>query len=301
MFDMICISIYNGEMIRDLDTTLIRTFVTTSDKASMTAAANALNLTQGAVSQQIKRLEEVLGQSLFERGRRGLRLTRCGERLLDRAKRLLQLNDEIIAEMGGKAVAGRVRIGVPYDLVGTLLQPVLKTYAEAHPQVEISLVCASSPELAAALAAGTIDLAVIEERAGPTAGECLAVDRLVWVGARGGSARLKRPLPVSMVAGTCAFRPAVLAALGTHGLDWRTVFENGNIDATTATVRSDLAVTTWLASTVPADLDILSDADLPALPNFSVNLHLPKHAIAPAAEAFAAHIREGLARYRQAA
>lgn len=301
MFDMISISIYNGKMIRDIDTTLIRTFVTTSDKASMTAAANALNLTQGAVSQQIKRLEEVLGQSLFERGRRGLRLTRCGERLLDRAKRLLQLNDEIIAEMGGKAVAGRVRIGVPYDLVGTLLQPVLKTYAEAYPQVEISLVCASSPELAAALAAGTIDLAVIEERAGPTAGECLAVDRLVWVGARGGSARLKRPLPVSMVADTCAFRPAVLAALGTHGLDWRTVFENGNIDATTATVRSDLAVTTWLASTVPADLDILSDADLPALPNFSVNLHLPKHAIAPAAGAFAAHIREGLARYRQAA
>ncbi|RWM04694.1 MAG: LysR family transcriptional regulator [Mesorhizobium sp.] len=288
-------------MIRDLDTTLVRTFVTTSDKASMTAAANALNLTQGAVSQQIKRLEDVLGQSLFERDRRGLRLTRSGERLLEKGRRLLQLNDEIIAEMGGKAVAGQVRIGVPYDLVGTLLQPVLKTYAEAYPQVEISLVCASSPELAAALTAGAIDLAVIEERAGLTTGECLLVDRLVWVGARGGSARLKRPLPVSMVADTCAFRPAVLAALGEHGLDWRTVFENGNIDATTATVRSDLAVTTWLASTVPADLDILSDADLPALPNFSVNLHLPKHAIAPAAEAFAAHIREGLARYRQAA
>ncbi|WFP65489.1 LysR family transcriptional regulator [Mesorhizobium sp. WSM4904] len=283
-------------MIRDLDTTFVRTFVTAAEKASMTGAANALNLTQGAVSQQIKRLEEVLGQTLFERDRRGLKLTRSGERLLDKGRRLLQLNDEIIAEMGGKAVAGQVRIGVPYDLVGTLLQPVLKTYAEACPQVEISLVCASSPELAAALTAGTIDLAVIEERAGPTAGECLLVDRLVWVGARGGLARLKRPLPVSMVADTCAFRPEVLAALSGHGLDWRTVFENGNIDATTATVRSDLAVTTWLASTVPADLDILSDADLPALPNFAINLHLPKHGVEPAAREFARHIREGLAR-----
>ncbi|MDX8469423.1 LysR family transcriptional regulator [Mesorhizobium sp. VK23B] len=301
MFDMIGISIYNGLMIRDLDTTLVRAFVTAAEKASMTGAANALNLTQGAVSQQIKRLEEVLGQTLFERDRRGLKLTRSGERLLDKGRRLLQLNDEILAEISGKAVAGQVRIGVPYDLVGTLLQPVLKTYAEAHPQVEISLVCASSPELAAGLAAGNIDLAVIEERAGPTAGECLLVDRLVWVGARGGSARLKRPLPVSMVADTCAFRPAVLTALGEHGLDWRTVFENRNIDATTATVRSDLAVTTWLASTVPTDLDILSDAGLPALPNFSVNLHLPRHAVAPAAQAFAAHIREGLARFRQAA
>lgn len=297
MFDMTCISIYNAKMIRNLDTALIRTFVTVADRASMTAAANALNLTQGAVSQQIKRLEDVLSCSLFERDRRGLRLTRAGERLFGKGKRLLSLNDEIWAEMAGSAVAGRVRLGVPYDLVGTLLAPVLKAYAEAHPQVEISLVCASSPELAAALAAGTIDLAIIEERAGPTAGECLLVDRLVWVGARGGSARLKRPLPVSMVADTCAFRPSVLAALGAHGLDWRTVFENGNIDATTATVRSDLAVTTWLASTVPADLDILSSGpDLPALPSFAINLHLPKHGIEPAAREFARYIRDGLVR-----
>jgi DNA-binding transcriptional LysR family regulator len=289
-------------MIRNLDTALIRTFVTVADKASMTAAANALHLTQGAVSQQIKRLEEVFGCSLFERDRRGLRLTRPGERLFGKSKRLLSLNDEILGEMAISAVAGEVRLGVPYDLVGTMLAPMLKTYAETYPQVEISLVCASSPELAAALAAGTIDLAVIEEPVGTSAGECLAIDRLVWVGAKGGIARRKRPLPVSMVADTCAFRPAVLAALNEHGLVWRTVFENGNLDATTATVRSDLAVTTWLASTVPADLDILSaDPELPALPNFSINLYLPKHGIGPAAQEFAACIRDGLARRQQAA
>ncbi|CAN7397980.1 LysR family transcriptional regulator [Mesorhizobium sp. LjRoot246] len=284
-------------MIRNLDMALIRTFVTVADKASMTAAANALHLTQGAVSQQIKRLEEVLGSSLFERDRRGLRLTRAGERLFGKGKRLLALNDEIWAEMAETPVAGQVRLGVPYDLVGTLLAPVLKTYAETYPQVEISLVCASSPELTAALAAGTIDLAVIEERVGPSAGECLVVDRLVWVGAKGGVARAKRPLPVSIVADTCAFRPAVLAALSEHGLEWRTVFENGNIDATMATVRSDLAVTTWLASTVPVDLDILpSESGLPPLPNFAINLHLPRHGAGPAAQEFARHIRDGLAR-----
>lgn len=289
-------------MIRNLDTALIRTFVTVADKASMTAAANALHLTQGAVSQQVKRLEEALGCSLFERDRRGLRLTRPGERLFGKAKRLLGLNDEIWAEMAGTEVAGQVRLGVPYDLVGTLLAPVLKAYSEAYPRVEISLLCAASPDLTAALAAGTIDLAVIEERVGPTAGECLAIDRLVWVGAKGGVARAKRPLPVSIVADTCAFRPVVLAALNEHGLEWRTVFENGNIDATTATVRSDLAVTTWLASTVPADLDILPvDAGLPPLPNFSINLHLPRFGAAPAAQEFARYIRDGLARRAVAA
>ena len=101
----------------------------TTNKTSgriVSTAANALHLTQGAVSQQVKRLEEALECSLFERDRRGLRLTLAGERLFGRAKRLLSLNDEIWAEMTTNAVEGRVRLGVPPDLVGTRLAPVLK-------------------------------------------------------------------------------------------------------------------------------------------------------------------------------
>ncbi len=93
-----------GVMTRNLDTGLVRTFVAVSDKASMTAAANALHLTQGAVSQQVKRLEEMLGCSLFERDRRGLRLTPPGERLFSQARKLLALHDEIWAEMTTVAV-----------------------------------------------------------------------------------------------------------------------------------------------------------------------------------------------------
>jgi DNA-binding transcriptional LysR family regulator len=284
-------------MARNLDTTLLRTFVTVADTATMTAAANTLHLSQGAVSQQIKRLEEVLGCGLFARDPRGLRLTAAGERLFGKAKRLLSLNDEIWTEMAGDAVDGEVRLGVPQDLISTWLPPVIKAYAQAFPQVAISLVCASSPELAEALALGKLDLALIEEPVGPSAGECLRVERLVWVGAKAGTAHLKRPLPVSMVVDTCAFRPVVLAALQQHGLSWRTVFENGNIDATRATVRTDLAITAWLASTVPADLDILSGAcDLPELPNFAINLFLPQQGAHAAAQELATHIRDHLVR-----
>ena len=80
------------------------------------------------------------------------------------------------------------------------------------------------------------------------------------------------------------------------------MFENGNIEATTATVRTDLAVTAWLASTVPADLDILSvEEGLPELPVFAINLHLPKGDAAPPTLALARHIREGMVRPRQSA
>ena len=289
-------------MAQNLDTSLLRTFVAVAESHSMTAAANALNLTQGAVSQQVKRLEDVLGCPLFSRDRRNLRLTAEGERLYGKAKRLLSLNDEIWAEMTGNTVTGRVRLGVPYDLVGTILSPVLKAYTEAWPQVDVSLVCASSPDLATALGKGDVDLAVIEEPLGPTQGECLAVEKLVWVGARAGAAYEKRPLPVSMVTDTCAFRPLVLKALDAKGIAWRTLFENGNIEATRATVRTDLAVTAWLASTVPADLDILAaDADLPELPSFAINLHLPARGNSPATLEFARFIRDGLLRQRSAA
>lgn len=286
-------------MMRNLDTTLVRTFVTAADNASMTAAANALNLTQGAVSQQIRRLEELLGCALFERDRRGLRLTPPGERLFGKAKRLLSLNDEIWGDMTRDAIGGRVRLGVPYDLVGAWLAPVLKAYAEACPQVEISLACASSPELTGLLAAGEIDLAVIEEPVGPSAGECLAIERLVWVGAKGGRAHARRPLPLSMVSETCAFQPVILAALQDHGFVWRTVFENGTIEATRATVEADLAVTAWLAATVPADLVLLGpESGLPALPSFAINLHLPRHGAGVAVQEFARHIRADLTRHR---
>jgi len=287
---------------RNLDVALVRTFAAVADRASMTAAANLLNLTQGAVSQQIGRLEEGFGAPLFKRSRRGLRLTSAGERLLGKAKRLLQINDEIWGEMATAQLGGEVRIGVPQDLIGSVLAPILKTYTEARPQVEVSLVCTTSLQLMQALEEGSLDLAVIEEPVGPTSGETARVERLVWVGARGGVAHRKRPLPISMVADTCAFRPLIIETLDSNGLPWRAMFENGNIEATIGMVRSDLAVTAWLAPTVPVDLNILTaESGLPDLPSFAINLHLPRHQVNRAASEFAHHVRDGLMRHTQAA
>lgn len=286
-------------MAQNLDIDLLRAFAVVADRRSMTAASNVLHLTQGAVSQQISRLEALVGEILLARDRRGVRLTPSGERLLAKVRRLLALNDEICADINGGTTVGSVRLGVPYDLVGTCLAPMLKTYAEAYPQIEFSVICGSSPGLAAHLESGELDLAVLEEPVGSSTGETLAIDRLVWVGAKGGAAHFKTPLPVSMVAETCAFRPVVLAALERQGCAWRTVFESGSIDATIATVRTDLAVTAWLALAVPADLEILPpDVGLPQLPSFAITLHVPDRPSNPAAVALARTVREELMRAR---
>ncbi len=289
------IIVHNAGMSRNLDIDLLRTFMAVADHGSMTAAANARYLTQSAVSQQIKRFEDMLGSTLFERNRRGLRLTPPGERLLTKARRILALNDDIWSEMTADALQGKVRLGLPYDLVSVITVPVLKAYAEAYPLVEVSLMCASSPELTTALDRREVDLVLLEEEVDSDQAEYSRVEQLVWIGARNGGAHLKTPLPVSMVAETCAFRPAVLSALGHQARPWRTVFENGNIEATIAMVRADLAITALLTSTVPADLRILTaDDGLPDLPQFSIGLHIAKGSVTSPVSEMAKYIRAGL-------
>ncbi|MEM5310162.1 LysR substrate-binding domain-containing protein [Paraburkholderia sp. JHI869] len=281
-------------MSRNLDLDLIRTFVAVADSGSMTVAANLLHMTQGAVSQQVKRLEDVLDCLLFVRKTRKLALSREGERFLVNARKLLRLNDEIWADMTGQPLRGALRVGVPYDLV-TRLAPAMKAFAEAHPHVDISLVCAASPELSEAVDSGRVDVSLVEYLASEAEGEVVCIEPLVWVNGRGSDAWQKRPLPLSMVGERCAFRPAVLGALADEGIAWRTVFESGNIEATAATVHAGLAVTTVLASTMPADLETLTPeaTGLPALPEFAICLRLPA-TVQPAAQEFTRHVRESM-------
>jgi DNA-binding transcriptional LysR family regulator len=290
-------------MARNLDTNLLRAFVAVAETAGMTAAGNVLNLTQAAVSQQIKRLEEALGCQLFDRHRSGLRLTEAGDRLFGKAKRMLALNDEIWSDMTRPLYDGEVRIGVPYDLVNTHLPPVLRSFARSFPGVKITLVSLTSKKLLDAIAAGKIDIALAEQRHPDPGAEVLAVERLVWVGAKGGDAYAKRPLPVSFGGEDCAFRPPIVEALAGAGIEWWPLSEIGNIEALNATVHTDLAVMGLLASTVPTTLEVLGpDSGLPALPTLAVTLHLPKTGATEIAVELARHMRAGiLERYRQVA
>lgn len=281
-----------GPTTRNLDIGLLRAFAAVADRGSMTSAAEVLHLTQGAVSQQIARLEALAGAPLLSRDRPGLRLTAAGTRLLRRARRLVFLNDELWAEMRAEPVADPVRLGVPIDLVGTRFAPVLRRFAERCPAVELTLTCGATADLLRDQAAGRLDMALAEEPAGAPAGEVLATDRLVWVGAPNGTACRRSPLPVSLAAERCAFRPAIAAAL--RGRDWRSTFEHGSLEATVAGVRADLAVSAWLATTLQDGLEVLApDAGLPELPAFAITLHGADHPTTPAAAELARDIRAG--------
>jgi len=289
-------------MARNLDVSLLRAFVAVVDAGGMTAASGVLSLTQAAVSQQIKRLEETFGEELITRDRRGMRLTGAGERLFGRAKRLLALNDEIWTEMTTPVYEGEVRLGIPYDIVTTYLPMFLKGFAQAYPKVNVTLECMSSARLLDMLNSGRIDLTLTTELTCGPDGESLSVDRLVWVGARGGEAAWQRPLPVSIGCSDCAWRDPVRKALDDAGIEWRAVSDITNMDAQVAMTAADIAVTTLLASSVPGDLEVLgNEAGLPKLPNYSINLYLPKSGGSEVARELARYIRDAIQERRRVA
>jgi DNA-binding transcriptional LysR family regulator len=292
-----------GTLPHNIDTALLRAFVAAAETGGMTSAARLVNLTQAAVSQQVKRLEDTFGRQLFERDRRGLRLTPSGERLLVRARRLLALNDEVWALMTAPDFTGEVRLGVPHDVVGPYMPPVLKSFDQAWPGVRVSLDCRTSVNLLRALERREVDLILTTERACGPHGETLLPDALVWVGARDGRAWKRDPLPVSIGGEDCAFRPFAIEALNHAGRDWRPVCEISNMLAECAAVEADLAVVPLLASTVPETLTILGAGDgLPPLPMFQINLYLPQVGASDIAVELARHIRaQFAARYRRAA
>lgn len=261
-----------------IDIALLRAFVTVAQLGSISAAARRLHLTQGGISQQIKRLESFFGCRLLERDARGTALTDRGVDLLPKARRLLGLNDELCAEMISSPVQERVRVGVPFDMAGDPFAPILKTYAERYPAVEVTIVTGSSVDLMRDFNDGLTDLTFRQCPAAEGVGERLKVEALVWVGSSGALSR-QRPLPLCFVTPTCTFRRTVFSLLDEARINWRVVFENASVEATLSTVRSGLALTPWLRSLVPGDLTALGvDSGLPVLPAFAIELHVADNA-----------------------
>lgn len=278
-------------MRRDIDVAIVRAFLAVLETGSVTAAARQLNLTQGAISQQVRRLEELSGKDLFLRAGRRLSLSPEGRGMIAPARQLVATNDLLWMALREPPFQGEVRFGAPYDIIGSYAPPILRRFRDAYPTIRVTLVCRDSVLLLADLKAGDIDVALTTELGCGRGGETLRADRLVWVGARGGGAHARDPLPVSLGAEACVFRPVAVAALRKARRDWLAVCEVSNMEPVRATLEADLAVAALLSHSLPESLEIVPPSRrLPRLPSFNINLYAaaqPK----PAVRAFADHVR----------
>jgi DNA-binding transcriptional LysR family regulator len=286
-------------MPRDIDLSLLRAFLAVAESGGMTSAALALNLTQGAVSQKVQRLEALFETELFDRANRTIRLTADGERLLARAYRLIALNDETWQFMTQPAFSGEIRLGVPLDIVRPMMPAIMRRFNREHPKVQLTLVSDMTGTLLHALKNREIDLTLTTEAQSGKTDVLLLSDQLVWIGAKNGEACYRTPLPVSLGAEFGAFRVPALAALNKAEIDWVATGDVGNLESILATVEADMAVVPYLSCLVPDNLKIIdADVGLPSLPVFHINLRMPEAGGSLIAKELARYIRQGFATFR---
>lgn len=283
-----------------LDNDILRTFVAIAETGSFSAAAETVFRTPSAVSMQIKRLEEAVGVSLFIRDARSVRLTQGGETLLTYARRMLALSNEAMARFRHPDMHGVVRLGATDDIGERVLPTVLKRFAESFPNVMVDVTIDNSLNLVQRLREQRLDLTLLNatdwvEKDDDS--ELITRERLVWVGAKCGTAYLKDPLPVSMWESTCCWRHEAVRKLAEAGRSYRVAYLSATTMVQRAAVLSDLAVAPLAAYYITPDMEVLGpEHGLPELGYYDVRLKFSgrrnelidavadaiRHALAPA-------------------
>ncbi|MFB9179812.1 LysR family transcriptional regulator [Dactylosporangium sucinum] len=260
-------------MARDLEIVLLRSFLTAVRAGSISRAATALGHTQPALSQQLRKLESVVGRPLLHRSPSGVAPTRAGEELLPYAERILSLSAQALTETG-RALTGHCGVGLLEDLAASQLPQALADLARLHPGATLEVLSVSSAAMREAYDAGRVHLVLDEVPDVPGPPRWTVRRPLVWAIGQGVDVAAD-PLPVVLFSNTCAWRTSVVETLDRTDRRWRVAFESNSLVGVLAALRAGLGV----AALMPGNLEpamACHDADaLPALPD--VELGLARH------------------------
>jgi DNA-binding transcriptional LysR family regulator len=276
-----------------LDPQLLQAFLAVADHLSFTKAAVALNRTQSAVSAQIRKLEDQLGLRLFLRSTTRVELSPAAEGLVGYARRILMLNEEAVQRVRQHEITGRVRLGVMQDYGELVLPPVLKTFWNLFPGIEVQMETGLTSGMTGRLGRH-FDIVTAMHKVGEGGGALLRREKTVWAGAASIDPRQLDPLPVALYPNGCLYRKWALDALDGAGRRWRLAFVSHSLAAVEAISMQGLAVTVVKSGTFPRSLVPLGrEHGLPPLPRADIRLHRSP-TLSEAGMFLADHLRDSL-------
>jgi DNA-binding transcriptional LysR family regulator len=256
-------------MQTNLPTDLLRSFLAIVDTGSMMRATEWVFLSPSALSLQMKRLEELVQTAIFTRSGRGLVLTPAGRELVETARKMLELNDRLVASLNGETLSGPLHFGLVQDFAEALLPEILRQFSAQNPQTQLHLKVASSPDLTDAINRGELDVALCMGRPGER--PALATSPIIWIG---DPAVLDLPeLPLVLLDRPCMFRSAALRALSEAGRRFRIALETPSLSGLRAAVQAGLGLTcrTDLLASLTGQ-PALTDRRLPTLGTVATTL-----------------------------
>lgn len=252
----------------NFDIDCLRSFLFVAETMSISRAAESVGRSQSTVSQQIAKLEAQVGRGLLTRRKgRVINLTPEGGKLVQYARRILQLNDEAYASMSDDVLTGSVRLGVPLDFFGRDFTTWLGRFRHRHPMVGLEVEANQSENLMKRSARGEFDLAFFKQPAGAKSGTVALREQLVWVSGPNYSPDAASPMPLILFPEGCAYRRCAIAALKDHKQPWHVSFVSPSFECLKSAAVEGMGITVLARALVTAPLRVVRHGvRLPQLP-----------------------------------
>jgi DNA-binding transcriptional LysR family regulator len=263
----------------NLDPALLRAFIAVTEAGGFTKAARRLNLTQSAISHQIRRLEDEVGRPLLYRTTRSLTLTEDGEDFLRYAMQILDAMEAVTRRFHSSPASGVVRFGAPDIFMGERLPVLLTQFSRAFPNVRLDVSVGMSLDSEAMVAAQELDLAVVlcvrPQKARDDEGEGIVLrrTRFVWAAAESFEAREGSSLPLAFFPAPCVNRRVAIETLDALPVDWHVAFTSSSQSGIRAAVMAGLAITVLTRDDLEPGIAVIDGRyGLPVLPEAEFRL-----------------------------
>lgn len=284
--------------MKNIPTDLLRTFVTIKDLGGFTSAGELLGRSQPAISLQVKKLEEILGTKLFLRGT-NLALTVDGEYLYASAKRILEINDEVVNKIRGENISGKVRLGIPNDFELAFLPKVLRSFSKTYPNVSVEVDCEISKVIQQRYQQNFYDIVlVMEEIHGNEERDSrdYRIEQLEWVMAHDFIPSRGEAIPLIAYPQGCIYRSITEKLLTSHSIGYRAVYTSPSLLGLLSAVEAGLGITVMAHSTVPSKMkSMIQTTALPPLDQVCIGLYYKQNALGAAAQRVLDFLRAGIA------
>ncbi|WP_408607687.1 LysR substrate-binding domain-containing protein [Enterovibrio coralii] len=190
---------------------------------------------------------------------------------MSHARRLVASHDEALDAFKREDTARPIRIGCPDDYTDGLLPDLLESLRRTlNRPITFDVLCASSTRLRQRLDCGELDLAIVTRAPDSDEGWLLKHDKGVWICGDNASLIARRPLPLALFDKNCKFHTTALDGLGKFGIDVDLLTFTTSASTLKAVVRKGMAVSAMARSSVPDDLQIIENSNLPPLPAIDI-------------------------------
>ncbi|MFC5394505.1 LysR substrate-binding domain-containing protein [Bosea vestrisii] len=285
--------------MRSIPTDLLRAFVTVIDLRGYTRAGEQLGRTQPAISLQMKKLQELLGVSLFAK-EGGAQPTEHGELVAGYARQILALNDEMMLKLSNRDSEGKLRLGIPNDYADHFLPRLMASLARDGGDITFDVVCDLSHNLLRGLRNGQFDIVVAMTADGPSEGAFMTwKEPLAWVGTAPVEVALadtnkRKRLRIVCYPEGCLYRRNMLTALQRDGRNFEIVYTSPSLSGLEAAVGAGFGMTVLARRIVPSALRIMEPSShLPRLADVVVGIYVgPDRKRSAVARSFAARFAD---------